>query len=211
MQQDFLHDPLGSSEQLRKYLLAADELRGVGSTLSRRHAEQRTYEEYMLSLDRQLAEVEKTRKVIAAACPPRNPHNLRPRSFPEPGGVHCEAVRMTNTSSSPTLAETGARSLQHISAPRPKAKVPAVVELRAFPCPNGSVGEECPCCLCQLQLNDLVMCFPCPAEHAFHSHCLTKWLRSAGNRSTCPVCRAWPKPKAKKQVSPVSVSPDVRR
>ena len=197
MQKDFL-DPLSSSEHLRKYLVASNELRGVDSSLSRRHAERHAYQEYMSCLDRQLAEVEQTRAVIAAACP----SPPRPRSLPEARVQvqRCEASCVTNSSSSPTLAETGARSLQPSSPPKPKAKVPAVVEMRPVLCPNRCVGDECPCCLCQLQPNDLIMCFPCPAEHAFHSHCLTKWLRSAGTRSTCPLCRAWPKPK--KHVSP---------
>ena len=178
---------VGSSEQLRKYLATSDELRGVDSTLNRRQA----YEEYMSSLDWQLAEVEKTRQMIAA-CQPRNP----PATVREPTPQLAlpAPAEIASSSSSPTLAEAGARCME----PRTKP-APAVVELRPMPCPSQSVGDDCPCCLSVLQSSDVIMCFPCPAEHVFHSHCLTKWLRSAGTRSRCPMCRAWPKPK---RVSP---------
>ena len=189
-------DPLelGSSEQLRKYLAASDELRGVDSTLNRRQA----YEEYMSSLDWQLAEVEKTRQMIAA-CQPRTPpsHFREPSpqlALPAPGEI-------ASSSSLPTLAAAGTRCME------PRAKpAPAVVELCPMPCPRQSVGDDCPCCLSVLQPSDVIMCFPCPAEHVFHSHCLTKWLRSAGTRSRCPMCRAWPRPK---RVAPAQRRPSV--
>lgn len=197
VQKDFLHDPLSSSEQLRKYLVATDELRGVGTSLAQRHTERKAYEEYMSSLDRQLAEVAKTRAVLAQACQVR-PARTRDASL--------EDARSDGRSSVSTLEDAArcqAASLPSESRPKAKAKPkdpkPSVVELRPLQCFPRCVGEECPCCLGRLEATDLIMCFPCPAEHVFHSQCLIQWLRSAKSRSTCPVCRAWPRAK---QISP---------
>ena len=169
--------------------MATDELRGVGTSLARRQEERKAYEEYMSSLDRQLAEVAKTRAVLAKAC------QVRPARMEE------RLTDARSTSSMSTLEDAGARCLQPAPpapcTPKAKAKPKAspVVELRPVQCFPRCVGEECPCCLGRLEANDLIMCFPCPAEHVFHSQCLLQWLRSAKSRSTCPMCRAWPRAK----------------
>ncbi|KAL3619354.1 hypothetical protein CASFOL_036924 [Castilleja foliolosa] len=44
--------------------------------------------------------------------------------------------------------------------------------------------EECPICMCGPSRGSLVSWLPC--KHAFHSHCVTRWLIK---RQSCPLCR----------------------
>eukprot|EP00438_Fugacium_kawagutii_P027832 Skav201805 [mRNA] locus=scaffold1071:96711:98366:+ [translate_table: standard] len=195
----FAHDTLSSSEELRKYLVATDRLRGVASHLDQRHATRRVYEEYMSSLDRQLSEVAKTRAVLAQAQIQVRPHVATVETNDD--GERSVRSERSRSEGSSALEDAGARCLQPANLPRPQVKPkpapvkPQVVELQPVPCFPRSVGEECPCCLQRLKANDLIMCFPCPAEHVFHSKCLIQWLRTAKSRSTCPMCRAWPRAK----------------
>lgn len=194
-QKDF-QDPLRPSEHLRKYLVASDQLRRVDAVSQQ--ADRRAYDDYMSSLDRQLAEVQQTRAVLAQAWPrPKGP-KARPL-----GSERSSSLSNLNGANAQQIQpETPVEARLDAVKPKPKPKPkPVVVELQPVPCMPRCVGEECPCCLGRLERTDVVMCFPCPAQHVFHSQCLIKWLRSAGSRSTCPMCRAWPRPRPER-ISP---------
>ena len=45
-------------------------------------------------------------------------------------------------------------------------------------------GEECAICLQDFAAEETLGAMPC--SHAFHRHCISKWLC---NKSTCPLCR----------------------
>lgn len=74
----------------------------------------------------------------------------------------------------------------------PRVVKPRVLELRSVPCPEALLGVDCAFCLVAFSATDLVLAFPCPAGHTFHSGCLQRWLRVAGSKATCPMCRSQP-------------------
>eukprot|EP00931_Biecheleriopsis_adriatica_P054866 TRINITY_DN32331_c0_g1_i1.p1 TRINITY_DN32331_c0_g1~~TRINITY_DN32331_c0_g1_i1.p1 ORF type:complete len:256 (+),score=56.25 TRINITY_DN32331_c0_g1_i1:43-810(+) len=213
--QDVLWDPRGSSERLGKYLVAAHELRGAGTSLTTRHGA--AHKEYLDSMDRQLAEVEQTRAMIAAACGGTLPWRQEPdlagaaeakRAAPTArdgrGRMKTSRPRATSAAAAAALGATRPAQFPEVAPSEPAAvssnsgrvakgsSKPVVVQLCPTPCPDNLIGQECPCCLLQMESKDKVLAFPCPAGHSFHAACLQGWLKAAGSRSTCPVCRAWP-------------------
>mmetsp|Transcript_6462 Transcript_6462/g.12394 ORF Transcript_6462/g.12394 Transcript_6462/m.12394 type:complete len:227 (-) Transcript_6462:19-699(-) len=66
-------DPLGPKDWLAKFLRASSELHDVHLRLDERRKYEAILQDHFATLDRQLSEVEKTRKMIAAACGGRLP------------------------------------------------------------------------------------------------------------------------------------------
>lgn len=46
--------------------------------------------------------------------------------------------------------------------------------------------KDCSICLAEFDLGELVMSLPCDKKHAFHSHCITTWLK---RQNSCPLCQ----------------------
>mmetsp|Transcript_58325 Transcript_58325/g.103638 ORF Transcript_58325/g.103638 Transcript_58325/m.103638 type:complete len:262 (-) Transcript_58325:296-1081(-) len=224
--QDQLWDPRGSSERLGKYLVAAHELRGTGASLTKRRSA--AHDDYIASMDRQLAEVEHTRAMIAAACGGDLPWRTgsdsasgsgagTSKSKLAPSATHAtgkRAAAKVQARRATSVAAAAALSSQRTTPVSPnevlpdrgsdgsvapawrRLQRPVVVQLCPVPCPAELLGQECPCCLVQMKSDDQVLAFPCPTGHSFHAACLEGWLKAAGSKTTCPLCRSWPQGKA---------------
>jgi len=246
-------DPLGSTDRVARFLKASSSLHGVDSALRNRQQ----HEDYFGSLDRQLAEVEQTRSLVAAVCKGHlpshvNSDNLKKREkapqstkrlalpsaasasskrLPQEPATPPQAERLPSVVSShrkaslfgrrdggnngsllvcdgapvssssrarPNLSEEAARS-KPVQGCGGSADASGKAESKA-PCRTIDLrpeilkadGGDCACCLCPLSEGESGLAFPCPARHMFHPACLHRWLRAAGGRSTCPVCRSWP-------------------
>eukprot|EP00747_Dinoflagellata_sp_TGD_P167126 gnl/TRDRNA2_/TRDRNA2_191042_c0_seq1.p1 gnl/TRDRNA2_/TRDRNA2_191042_c0~~gnl/TRDRNA2_/TRDRNA2_191042_c0_seq1.p1 ORF type:complete len:297 (-),score=36.40 gnl/TRDRNA2_/TRDRNA2_191042_c0_seq1:110-1000(-) len=104
----------------------------------------------------------------------------------------------TLSTSTPTAIRSAPAGVRASTAKRPAARV---IELRPTPCQAETAGVDCACCLCPLVVGESMLTFPCPARHAFHASCLQSWLKAAGSRTTCPMCRGWPRPAASRAVA----------
>jgi len=168
------------------------------------------HEELFASFDRQLLEVQKTRDLIATALCGRISSSVPasrdslvgqeqlPLHDSHSGGSTASRVpgRLVEP---PALAlrEQREAPCQRVPVSRQGRTSPAnrswrTIELRPLACPPEVIGSDCACCLCPLADGQGILEFPCPSRHVFHAECLHRWLRSAGARTTCPVCRSWP-------------------
>lgn len=68
----------------------------------------------------------------------------------------------------------------HESSSRPRPTGQAVID--ALERTTITDGRQCSICFEAMAEN----CVNLPCEHAFHEHCITRWLR---RHSTCPMCR----------------------
>ena len=51
----------------------------------------------------------------------------------------------------------------------------------------GALGDElCAICFDEMRPDDHVACMPCDGLHAYHSHCVQRWLQ---HKPECPKCR----------------------
>lgn len=204
--------PLDPKDNVAKFLRASSHIRSADHDL----ADLRSYEEMFFSLDRQLASVQRTRSMIAAACGgelPPLPHGCdlplggRKRLLPATAAAAAAAKPATTACVKAAAASSATEAVRTTTPAPPHAKVRApppvsrTVELRPFPCPAKVVGNDCACCLSPMHAADLVLTFPCPAQHAFHAGCLLKWLKAAGTKSTCPMCRSWPAPSQRNRLT----------
>lgn len=208
-------DPLDPKDRVAKFLHASSSLRNADHHL----ADLRSYEEMFQSFDRQLASVERTRSMIdavlgghrdrsqdpchALAIEPASEVKQRARDRPRqsaaanlpaarPQVQNRDANRAISAKATMSVNPSGSPDTAPAAVPVSAPFVSQVVELRPFRCPAESVGDDCACCLSSIREDDLVLAFPCPARHVFHSGCLLKWLKAAGTKSTCPMCRSWP-------------------
>lgn len=110
---DLVWDPFGSSERIARYLRASSELRSAGRGLQqRRH--NHLYNEHLHSLERQIAEVEQTRAMIAAIC-------ASSKLEAAPSFIRTEVTKdsvlaLPNTSTSLTVDSAAHRSAASTSA-----------------------------------------------------------------------------------------------
>mmetsp|Transcript_89044 Transcript_89044/g.191071 ORF Transcript_89044/g.191071 Transcript_89044/m.191071 type:complete len:359 (-) Transcript_89044:52-1128(-) len=95
-------DPLGGSERLAQYLRASNQLHSAGGKLQDRRSNE---EEHLARLDRQLAEVEKTRALISAVL--GGHQGKTPRSAaPQGEGARANAALVRLETSCPSLPST---------------------------------------------------------------------------------------------------------
>lgn len=238
-------DSSGLDERLAWRLRSSSELRHVSSRLEELHGR----DEHVESLGRQIAEVQRTRAMIAAAMDgctaagdaaaavsaspaassPLSLRHRRPKAPNADGTVLSSASpsgapRLDLRSPTAAAAEGGRAALappampsssspQRSSSQATGASGPAdeapqqeggatrrrerraarIIEMCPVPLPQSAADSgDCVFCLSPLVVGESAVCFPCPAGHWFHSACLLPWLRVAGNRFTCPVCRACP-------------------
>lgn len=184
-------------------------------------------------LDSQLAEVAKTRSLIAACCTRRS-HEDPCSSISSPAMNSSQMVKQSkqNTKRVSNRSITSGTSVPGClnasedtkatssSQPFPESEVQGsqsgvdpssstcnqarVIELRSFPCGPGYLGTDCACCLAPLAVHESVLAFPCVAKHVFHARCLLQWFQKAGERTTCPLCRSWPRGGYKSNVTGAS-------
>ncbi|KAI7984411.1 E3 ubiquitin-protein ligase ATL6 [Camellia lanceoleosa] len=64
-------------------------------------------------------------------------------------------------------------------------KLPTFVH-RSMPSSNKEEETECSICLGLFEDEEIIKVLP-KCQHAYHTHCVDKWLRT---RSSCPLCRA---------------------
>mmetsp|Transcript_23303 Transcript_23303/g.65208 ORF Transcript_23303/g.65208 Transcript_23303/m.65208 type:complete len:341 (+) Transcript_23303:117-1139(+) len=87
-------DPLGPKERLAVYLRASNELHHAGAALRLRHQQ----EEHLMGLDRQIAQVEKTRAMFAAAY-----HSFTPPASAPPPHSDAQPPHFTDSLTSTVL------------------------------------------------------------------------------------------------------------
>lgn len=210
--------PTSTYDEAAKYLRASSALRGASCVL----LDKRKTEEHFDRIDRQIAEVDRTRAMINEVCGGWRPSPRARSASPAmvqrgpPSSASAQCLNSSVGPSGPAAQQTSTGALDKGQAvnprrapeedeevPRRRAKEGAsrplatgsrrVIELKPRPCLPEELGSDCACCLCTLAAGELVLAFPCPARHVFHAGCLQRWLRAAGTSTTCPMCRSWPK------------------
>lgn len=202
-----LWDPLAqsASERVARFLRTSSEVQCASEALRNRQQA----EGYIDGLDRQLAQVEKSRALIACALA-----STQKAGKEEPCHQKSSSLRRPSETGRTGRSLTAAPSSQHdgvaaansspASLPRNASHPPTVsktkqlfpwsiCELKPTCCSRDLAGRDCPCCLMAITEGSKVLSFPCPGNHLFHAGCLTEWLRIGGRKFTCPVCRAWPR------------------
>lgn len=202
--EDFLEAESPGNVHAVRLLRASSQLRAHTGLHDLRKAQ----EKHLDSLDRRMREIECTRELVAKALRESSEPSQLSGHGPRDPQAAWQPVRLQNTRG---VAAEGLAKEQPKRIPTRTEAIPAVrsdserplarqvqgqcrlVELRPAPCPPGVEGQDCPCCLAAMEAGQPVLAFPCTAPHHFHARCLERWLRSSSGRSTCPVCRGWPR------------------
>jgi len=198
--------PLGASADRVRLLRRSSQLRRADEMLRCRQG----HEELFASFDRQLLEVQKSRDLIAKAMcgrisssvPASRDYSVGQEQLPlhEPhsgGSIASRApdglVEPSASAHQEQLESPYQRPVSLQGRTLPGDRSWHTIELRPLACPTEVIGSDCACCLCPLADGQGVLEFPCRSHHVFHTECLHRWLRAAGTRMTCPMCRSWPR------------------
>lgn len=68
----------------------------------------------------------------------------------------------------------------------PKQQITSSSSSSLSPSPTPKEGALCSICLCELEIGEVVIEFPCKGKHTYHSPCILEWLKK---KNSCPQDR----------------------